>query len=143
MSFVVRGLYDVEEDFKRLSAVPDRVYDNMLDAAGEVMVDETSKQARTMLVGPYYTGDLANHIKRGKLRKSAKNGRYTDVLFVGNVEDKHHPNGERRAVIAYINEYGKRKQPARPFISVAIDQGSVPATDAAAQIFYDYLDKGE
>ena len=139
MAFVVRGLYDVEEDFKKLASVPDSIYDNMLDAAAEVMVKETSEKARTMLVGPYYTGDLAEHIKRGKMRKNAKNGRYTDVLFVGNVVDKHHPNGERRATIAYINEYGKRKQPARPFISVAIDAGSVPAVDAAAEVYYDYL----
>ena len=143
MAFVVRGLYDVEEDFKKLASTPDRVYDNMLTAASEVMVAETSKQARTMLQGPYYTGDLANHIKRGKMRKNAKNGRYTDILFVGRVVDKHHPNGERRAAIAYINEYGKRKQPARPFISVAIDQGSVPAVDAAAEVYYEYLNKGE
>lgn len=141
MAFVVRGLYDVEEDFKRLASVPDGVYDEMLDAAAEVMVKETSKQASTMLVGPYYTGDLANHIQRGKMRKSAKSGRYTDILFYGKVYDKHHPNGERRATIAYINEYGKRKQPARPFISVAIDQGSVPAVDAAAEVYYNYLDK--
>jgi hypothetical protein len=139
MAFVVRGLYDVEEDFKKLASVPDRVYDQMLDAASEVMVKETSNAAKTMLVGPYYTGDLANHIKRGRMRKSAKNGRYTDILFYGNVVDKHHPNGERRATIAYINEYGKRKQPARPFISVAIDAGSVPAVDAAAEVYYDYL----
>lgn len=139
MAFVIRGLYDVEEDFKRLASVPDKVYDKMLDAASEVMVEETSKQARTMLVGPYYTGDLADHIQRGKMRKNGKNGRYTDILFYGRVVDKHHPNGERRAAIAYINEYGKRKQPARPFISVAIDQGSTPAVDAAAEVYYDYL----
>ena len=139
MAFVVRGLNKVEEDFERLKAIPDRICDQMLDAASEVMIKETSNAAKTMLVGPYYKGDLADHIKRGKLRKNAKNGRYTDVLFYGNVYDEKHPNGERRATIAYINEYGKRKQPARPFISVAIDAGSVPAVDAAAEVYYDYL----
>ena len=141
MAFVVKGIYDLEEDFEKLDALPESVYDDMLNAAADVMVKETSKQASTMLVGKYYTGDLANHIRKGKIRKNRKNGRYTDVLFYGNVTDKKHPKGERRAKIAFINEYGKRSQPARPFISMAVDQGSDGAVGAAAEIYYQYIDK--
>lgn len=139
MSFVVKGLDSVMEGFAHAAVLPDAVYDKMLFSAADVMVKEVASSANAHLQGPYTTGDLVENIKHGKIRKSSKGSRFTDVIFAGRVVDKHHPKGERRAKIAFINEYGKHGQPARPFIRLAIESGTVKALNAAADIYYEEI----
>lgn len=141
MAFVVKGLYELDESFQHLALMSEEIYDEMLHAAAEEIREKTEQCAVTMLVGPYFTGDLAQNIEIGRIRKNNKNGRYTDVIFKGKVRDAHHSKGERRAKIAFINEYGTRKQPARPFISTAVRNGSDDAVQAAATIYFAELDK--
>ena len=45
----------------------------------------------------------------------------------------------RVAEIAFINEFGKKNQPARPFISQANESNAGAAVDAAADVYDRYL----
>lgn len=47
---------------------------------------------------------------------------------------------ERNAAIAYINEFGKKGQPARPFIKMAIEKSGEKINDAGAKVFYAWLE---
>ena len=52
-------------------------------------------------------------------------------------------HGESIATIAYINEYGKTNQPARPFIATANAKCENEAVEKAASVFPDYIDELE
>lgn len=140
MSIAHLGLAQLENDFGKLIVGSDEMLEGMLKAAADVMIDETKEKAEAMLQGEYYKGDIKKSTRMGKIRKNA-NGKYTSVIFYGTVVDKKHPRGERIARIAYINEYGKRSQPARPFVRMAVLDGTRGALDAASEVLGDYLSK--
>lgn len=131
-SFRIDGLSDLLDDLEDIALLSDEVTDKMLNAEADVMVEAEKKTASTMLQGPYYAGGVAESVGKGKTKK-ADYGEYIDVVFKGT------QHGERLAAIAYINEYGKTNQPARPFIMTAIEQDGDRAVDAAAKVYDEYL----
>lgn len=153
---VIKGVIECTDEISdyldQIISVPDDVQKKMLKAEGEIIADEQSKTASTMLsvnTGNYYddaTG-IAKHIKVGKMKKNRKDLMYhTDVIFSG----KQH--GVRRAEIAFVNEYGALHmargtlsgkawiQRPRPFIQTAINNASNEAVKAAEQVFFDFLE---
>lgn len=120
--------------FDELAKMPDSVLTEMCEAGGEIIRKTQAKTAERMLQGKYYKGAVAKNVKLGKVRRSR---RVVEVYI--NFEGKQH--GIRIAEIAYINEYGKKNQPARPFIKTANEECADRAVDAAAKIYNDYLDK--
>ena len=133
MSFVVNGAIELAKDFEKIAALPQEVVDDMLTAEATVVVAAEKKTALAMLRGPYRnvrTG-VAQSIRQGQIRKS-RGRSYTDVIFEGT------QHGERLAAIAYINEFGKLNQPARPFIAAALIKCTDEAVDAAAKIYDDF-----
>ena len=79
------------------------------------------------------TGVTLESIKRGKV-KTTKTGRVLHVYLQGVNKD-----GNRNAEVAFINEFGKHGQPARPFIRDA-NEGSIDkAVDAAAEVYDKFL----
>lgn len=47
--------------------------------------------------------------------------------------------GNRNAEVAFINEFGKHGQPARPFIKTANEEAADTAVEAAAKVYDKYL----
>ena len=132
--FEVSGFDDLQKYFDDVLMLPDDVTDAMLMAEAEVVAEAEKQTASTMLQGPYYQGAVANSIKAGKIKKT-NSGKAIDVEFVG----KQH--GESIARIAYINEFGKTNQPARPFIRAAVEQSADKAVEKAADVLQKHLEK--
>lgn len=129
----VSGLDELMNDFAALASLPDSVTDAILNAEADVVVSAQQKEAASRWRGPYATGTTAKSIKKGKPQK-AKDGKQIIVSPKGN-----NRRGTRNAEVAFINEYGKRGQPARPAIRTANAQAEQQAVDAGEKAYNSYL----
>ena len=130
-SFNVSGMPGLERFFDDLMLGSDEMIDEMLGAMADVVVEAQKRTASTMLQGPFYKGGVAGAVAKGRIKKS-RDGRVLPIEFVGT------QHGEELARIAYINEYGKTNQPARPFIATANAQCEGEAVEKAAFVFEKY-----
>lgn len=105
---LVRALDEVGND--------ETIVEEAIVAYADQVVIEQKKTAETMLRGNYYRGHIKNAVIRRKPVKLGASGWSIKVDIGGSVTDDKHPHGYRLASIAYINEYGKRSQAARPFV---------------------------
>lgn len=122
--------------------IPDDVMCRMIDAEAEVIESEQRKNALTMLNERGKSkGMTARSITRTKAKR---NGEAVEawIKFTGNRADapRHRrasskPNDRRAAEVAFVNEYGSRKTPARKFIQKAIDAKADEGYDKAEAIF--------
>ena len=131
----VNGLDALADDFMALATLPDSVSEGILNAAADVIAQEQKKTMEKMWRGPYSTGDTARAVKKGKVRKSSS-GKYITVYPQG-----RNRKGERRAAVAFINEYGKRGQPGRPAIRTANEKAADKAVEAGEKVYHQFLDK--
>ena len=100
----------------------------------DILYEAQQKAAESMLQGPYYAGG----VKEGMTKKtpfSTGNGAEAHITFEGM------QHGNRIGEIAFINEYGKTNQPARPFIQMAIEQENGNLGKSADKIVDKYLKK--
>lgn len=130
----VNGLDDLILSLEEVAAIPDDVAAAMLGAEAQVVEEYQMGSAAAMLQGSYSTGQTAASIGRTGMKKGRTGARQMYVYPQG-VNDK----GERNAAVAFINEYGKRGQPARPFIATANAAAADPAVEEAAKIYDRFL----
>lgn len=130
--FEVSGLDELQQFFDDVLLLPDSVTDDMLRAEADIVVEAEKQTASTMLQGPYYQGAVAGSIQAGAIKKTG-DGKALDVVFSGR------QHGESLARIAYINEFGKTNQPARPFIKTAVEQSADRAVEAAADVLQKHI----
>lgn len=130
--FAVKGLDELGKTFENLAAIPDEVIWKMLDAEANVVVDAQRQTAGSMLSGPYDKGAVRRAIRKGKIKLSK--GVYTQYI---NYEGEQH--GNRLAEIAFVNEFGKRGQAARPFVKTANEQCADEALQAGCNVFDQFL----
>ena len=126
------GLEGLQRALKDLENVPVEVQKDMVDAMADVVVDAQVYTAGTMLTGPYYKGAVARSVFKSKPRMR-KSGPYVTISFKGM------QHGNRLAEIAFVNEYGKKSQKARPFIKKANDDSMGHSEMAALKIFNAWL----
>lgn len=131
-SFSVNGLDEYAFSLDELANIPDSVIEEMLCVEGEIIKKGQEQTASTMLQGPYYAGGVAGAIKIGDMKR----GVFGKIVYVS-FEGTQHNN--RVAEIAFINEFGKKNQPARPFIREANEKNAGAAIDAAAKVYDNYL----
>lgn len=82
-------------------------------------------------MGVYRTGQTLNSLTV-KEAKQTEDGFACDITFEGTND-----RGNRNAEVAFINNYGKRSQPPRPFVSKAVDE----STDEIEQIMLEEIGK--
>lgn len=128
------GLDEFAFDFEGIALLPDSVVSEMLEAEGDVIKSAQIATAQSMLAGPYNRGGVVSAIRRGKVKQTST-GKAVYVTFNGT------QHGNRVAEIAFVNEYGKQGQPARPFIREANERNADKAVDAAAKIYDEFLSK--
>jgi len=131
-SITTVGLEGLQRALKDLENIPINVQKDMLDAQADVVVEAQVYTAGTMLTGPYYEGAVARSVTKSKPRQR-KSGPYIDITFKGL------QHGTRLAEIAFINEYGKKSQPARPFIKKANEMSAKASEDAAMRVYDKWL----
>lgn len=120
--------------FSYLQDLPQDVLKEMLKAEGDVIKRAQATTAASMLQGPYNKGAVASAVYVGTPKFRYKTGTCY-VAYQG------HQHGNRIAEIAFVNEYGKDGQPARPFIRTANEKYGDEAVEAAAEVYDKFLTK--
>lgn len=128
----VNGLDDLMLSLKEIAEIPDPVAEQMLNAEAQVV--EEAQIAYGMQMGVFRTGETLRSIRRGKMKLGRDGARTVYVTPQGKNE-----KGERNSEVAFINEYGKQGQPARPFISTANAAAADRAVSAAEKVYDEFL----
>jgi HK97 gp10 family phage protein len=129
------GVGDMADIFDSLYNEIDEVAEDMLGAMGDVIALAQKRTASAMLHGKYYRGAVVASIQKSRVKRGKKGGKVMFVEFVGT------QHGEDLSTIAYINEYGKTNQPARPFIATANAQAEETAVSKATAVLYGHYDR--
>lgn len=133
------GLTELSDAFGRLENIPDSVTSKALTEMGEVAFSHIRRTGESMGVrDPESDVHILDKMKLTK-PKITENGGYAEVTFSGTRTRGN--TKTRNAEIAFINEYGKRKQDARPFIGTAMSQAEKAITDAGAEVLGDWIEK--
>ena len=132
IAFTTLGIDRLYKDLSQVAKIPQKVQEDMVNAMGDVFAEAQVYTAATMLQGPYYQGDVASSVKKSRIKKN-KSGPYVDIEFKG---ESH---GNRMSEIAFVNEYGKKSQPARPFIKTANQISDKPSQEAAFKVYDKFL----
>lgn len=133
------GLTELSDAFGRLENIPDSVTSKALTEMGEVAFSNIRRTGESMGVrDPESDVHILDKMKLTK-PKITENGGYAEVTFSGTRTRGNKKT--RNAEIAFINEYGKRNQDARPFIGTAMSQAEKAITDAGAEVLGDWIEK--
>lgn len=122
-------------DFAELASLPDWVAEEMLNAGADVIVEAQKKTARTM--GVVDTGQLAASITKSRVKFRRDRAKVIHVYPQG--ERKRGNITTKNAEIAFVDEFGKQGQPARPFIRTSVEQSADKAIDAMFKVYDRYL----
>lgn len=129
------GLDELFDDLAAIAELPDEIALEMLQAEAEVVAE--AQEAEAVAMGVMDTGTTVRSITYGK-KLTVRDGER--VLYVyPNGTRKDHGGKRRTAEVAYVNEYGKHNQPARPFIRTANEKAADSALQAAARVYDEYL----
>lgn len=128
------GLDELMLSMEEISQIPDEVQDAMLNAQADVVT--AAQKAKARAYGVQDTGLVISSIKKGKPKR--KKG--VRVIYIT-------PSGTRRrgkqtvrnAEIAFINEYGTKRQRARPFIRDANEACAEATTQAGFEVYDKWL----
>lgn len=132
--FGFKGLDEIRLSLQEIAEIPEDVQDQMLNAQADVVVAAQQKKAREY--GVVDSGLLVRSIQKGtvKVQKGVR------VLYVT-------PKGTRKrgktrttnAEIAFVNEFGSRRQKARPFMRDANEACAEETTQAGLQVYDAWL----
>ena len=134
--FNFHGLDEFMLSMEEIAAIPDDVQDEMLNAQADVAVMAQQEQAEIMGVHAPGSGLTIRSIKKGRVK--VKKGVRT--IYVTPTGSRKRGNKRvRNAEIAFINEYGKKNQKARPFIRTANEKSAEKTTQAAFEVYDRWL----
>lgn len=123
------GLDELLDDLEAIAEIPDETLLEMLTAEAEIIAEAQAAEAKAM--GVYDTGKTAQSITYDKKLKETSDGKCIYVYPKGSRSDG---NKRRVAEVAFINEFGKEGQAARPFIKTANEKKGAEAVEAAALV---------
>lgn len=134
--FKAVGLDELSLSLQEIAEIPEDIQDEMLRAQGNIVAQAQRESAQRY--GIQRTGTLIRSIKPGKVKLDKHGSR---VLYVTPVGSRVRGGKKTtNAEIAFLNEYGTRKQRARPFMRDANERSAEAATQAAADIYYRWQD---
>jgi hypothetical protein len=133
------GLDAVDAMFKDIGQIPFDVTAEALDAMANVAEKKVRASGEAMGVrDPESSVHILDKITHTKPKKTDSGG-YSDVTFSGTRTRGR--TRTRNAEIAFINEYGKRNQPARPFIRTEAETGGDQIAEPGEKIVGDWFEK--
>ena len=127
----VSGMTETTLSFERLAEMPESGIDDMLKAQADIFAEQIRANAISMLMGPYWEGAVSASVTI-KAPQNIKGQRTVDITFEGT------QHGNKLTEIAFVNEYGKSGQAARPFVRSAIETKKEAANEKAAAVLYSY-----
>ena len=135
----ISGMDDLNAAFHRIGSVPGEVTTRALNDMAAIAAKEIRLSGESMGVyDPESSVHVLDKITTAKAKLTTDGG-HQDITFSGT-----RPRGNKRvrnAEIAFINEYGKRGQAARPFIGKAMTANEEKIADAGADIIGDWFEK--
>lgn len=138
-SFEFSGFDDLSEALHRLGQPPDDIKSQALTAMAQVAAGKIKSQGEALGVrDPESDVHILDTIKVNK-PKLNENGGVCTITFKGS--RRRGRKRVRNAEIAFVNEYGTRKQRARPFIGQAMTQNEKAIVDPGAEIIGDWIEK--
>ncbi len=136
--FKIEGLDAINDAIRQAAEIPWEVENDAINAMASVAQEKVRRSGEAMGVrDPESQVHILDHITHTKPKKTDSGG-YSDVTFSGtrtrgNTQTR---NGE----IAFINEFGKRGQQARPFIKQAAEQGADDVAKEGMEIVGDWFE---
>lgn len=135
----LQGFDGLEDAFRRIADIPWSVTEEALDDMAAVAATEIRRTGESMGVrDPESDTHILDKITTTKA-KQTDNGGYKDITFKGS--RTRNGTRTRNAEIAFINEYGKRNQPARPFIGRAMNENEDAIQAQAEQVIGDWIER--
>ena len=132
------GFDDLEDAFRRISEIPFDVTAEALDAMAAVAADAIRSTGESMGVrDPESDVHILDRVKPRKPKKTTEGG-YEMSSFTGT--RRRGNTTTRNAEIAFVNEYGKKGQPARPFIGTAMNRNADKIQDQAEKVIGDWIE---
>ena len=133
-NFNTIGIDDLALSFEDIAEIPDDIILNMLIAEADIVAAAQKAEARTL--GIFETGITADSITFDRKLKIIGTKKEIYVYPRGTRNDG---NSREIAEVAFINEFGKKGQPGRPFMLKANEKSADAATEAAARVYDDFL----
>ena len=138
-SFSVSGMDELQAAFGRISDIPWDVTEEALNGMAAVAAVKVKEQGESMGIrDPESSVHILDTIKPVKAKKDDSGG-HQDITFAG--KRTRHGKQTRNAEIAFINEFGKDGQPARPFIGNGMAKNDEAITDPGAKVIGDWIEK--
>ena len=136
--FEITGLDELIKALGGIGNIPTGVKTKMLEAMSKKAAERIKSQGETMRVRDM---ESSEHIldEIGVISpKLTESGGYADITFNGS--RRRGNTTTRNAAIAYINEFGKSSQPARPFVGTAMLKNADEITATGADIIGDWIE---
>ena len=134
----LQGFEGLEDAFRRISEIPFDVTAEALDAMAAVAADAIRSTGESMGVrDPESDVHILDRVKPRKPKKTTEGG-YEMISFTGT--RRRGNTTTRNAEIAFVNEYGKKGQPARPFIGTAMNRSADRIQDQAEKVIGDWIE---
>ena len=135
----VEGFADLDEMFRKLGDVPFDVTARALDAMAEEGERAVRSTGAAMGVRDEESDThILDHVTHSRPRQTDDGGK-TAVTFSGSRTRGN--TKTRNAEIAFVNEYGKKNQAARPFIRQAAEQYADQIAAPGEQVLGDWQEK--
>ena len=134
----LEGFTGLEDAFRRIADLPWSVTEEALGQMAAVAAAEIRSTGESMGVrDPESDVHILDKIKPAKAKKTETGGEQR-ITFSGS--RTRHKTRTRNAEIAFINEYGKRGQKARPFIGTAMTQNEDKINAPAETVIGDWIE---
>lgn len=128
------GLAELSISFAELANIRSSgVLERMLVAGAEIV--KRAQQSKARAYGVHRLGITEQSIDYGKITQSGSGVH----IFIYPKGTRHDGNDRRTGEVAFINEFGKRGQPPRPFIRDANEASIDEATEAAKEVYDSWL----
>lgn len=138
-SFGFEGFEELNKAFKKSAQVPDDVKTKMLKEMAEIAAKAEKEIGESKGVRDPESGEhILDKIKINS-PKLTDDGGSISITFSGT--RKRGKTSTRNAEIAFVNEFGKKGQAARPFISTALKQKEKEMNEAGLKTFHEWFDK--
>lgn len=124
------GFDELNNVYHELKDIPQDVTEEMLETMGSVAMERIRETGEAMGVrDPESTEHILDKLRLTKVT-FLRDGGLLYVKFKGNRANRKKKT--RNTMIAFINEFGKRGQPARPFMKTALDKSADEISQAGA-----------
>lgn len=137
--FKLDGLDELNEAIREAGEIPWDVASRALDSMAKVAREKVRASGESMGVRDPASGvHILDKITNTK-PKQTDGGGYSDVTFSGSRSRGR--TSTRNAEIAFINEFGKKGQAARPFIRNASETGADEIAKPGEKIIGDWFEE--